>query len=218
MANDQQKPSDEALDVTEEVQSAGEVAPDSASADVVEGVIDESGQTQQANDAQQSDLALARDEIERLKQDVQDTQLRAQAEIQNVRRRAEQDVEKAHKFALDKFAQELLPVIDSLERTVDACPVDDEATKALREGAQMTLDLFINSLAKFNLTSVDPTGQAFDPALHQAMSMVDAPDAEPNTVVGVMQKGYTLNGRLVRPAWSWLLKHKILEITLGSPI
>ncbi|QEW07881.1 nucleotide exchange factor GrpE [Nitrincola iocasae] len=206
MANDQQKPSDEALDVTEEVQSAGEVAPDSASADVVEGVIDESGQTQQANDAQQSDLALARDEIERLKQDVQDTQLRAQAEIQNVRRRAEQDVEKAHKFALDKFAQELLPVIDSLERTVDACPVDDEATKALREGAQMTLDLFINSLAKFNLTSVDPTGQAFDPALHQAMSMVDAPDAEPNTVVGVMQKGYTLNGRLVRPAMVMVAK------------
>lgn len=200
MANDQQKPSDEALDVTEQVQAEGDVAPDSTSAEVIDDVGDEGSQAQQASDAQQSDLALARDEIERLKQDVQDTQLRAQAEIQNVRRRAEQDVEKAHKFALDKFAQELLPVIDSLERTVDACPADDEATKALREGAEMTLELFISSLAKFNLVSVDPTGQAFDPALHQAMSMVDAPDAEPNTVVAVMQKGYTLNGRLVRPA------------------
>lgn len=200
MANDQQKPSDEALDVTEQVQAEGDVAPDSTSAEVIDDVSDEDSQAQQVNDAQQSDLALARDEIERLKQDVQETQLRAQAEIQNVRRRAEQDVEKAHKFALDKFAQELLPVIDSLERTVDACPADDEATKALREGAEMTLDLFISSLAKFNLVSVDPTGQAFDPALHQAMSMVDAPDAEPNTVVAVMQKGYTLNGRLVRPA------------------
>lgn len=210
MANDQQKPSDEALDVTEQVKAEGDVAPDSTSAEVVKEVvgelIDEGSQDQQASDIQQSDLALARDEIERLKQDVQETHLRAQAEIQNVRRRAEQDVEKAHKFALDKFAQELLPVVDSLERTVDACPAEDEATKALREGADMTLDLFVNSLAKFNLVSVDPTGQAFDPALHQAMSMVDAPDAEPNTVVAVMQKGYTLNGRLVRPAMVMVAK------------
>ncbi|WP_417582093.1 nucleotide exchange factor GrpE [Nitrincola sp.] len=206
MANDQQKPSDEALDVTVEIQTEGDVAPDSESAEVVEDVVVDGGQSQQTSDAQQGDLALARDEIERLKQEVLDTQLRAQAEIQNVRRRAEQDVEKAHKFALDKFAQELLPVVDSLERTVDACPVDDEATKALREGADMTLDLFVNSLAKFNLISVDPTGQVFDPALHQAMSMVDAPDAEPNTVVAVMQKGYTLNGRLVRPAMVMVAK------------
>lgn len=206
MANDQQKPSDEALDVTEQVKTEGDVAPDSPSADVIDGVLESESQAHQANDAQQNDLTLARDEIERLKQEVLDTQLRAQAEIQNVRRRAEQDVEKAHKFALDKFAQELLPVIDSLERTVDACPAEDEATKALREGAEMTLDLFVNSLAKFNLVSVDPTGQVFDPALHQAMSMVDAPNAEPNTVVAVMQKGYTLNGRLVRPAMVMVAK------------
>ncbi|KGK42661.1 hypothetical protein LH51_05595 [Nitrincola sp. A-D6] len=210
MANDQQKPSDEALDVTEQVKAEGDVAPDSTSAEVIEGevddVSDEGSQAQQASDAQQSDLALARDEIERLKKEVLDTQLRAQAEIQNVRRRAEQDVEKAHKFALDKFAQELLPVLDSLERTIEACPAEDEATKALREGAAMTLDLFVSSVAKFNLVSVDPTGEVFDPELHQAMSMVDAPDAEPNTVVAVMQKGYTLNGRLVRPAMVMVAK------------
>ncbi|TVQ68667.1 MAG: nucleotide exchange factor GrpE [Oceanospirillales bacterium] len=158
------------------------------------------------NDDEQAQLALAKDEIERLKQALVETQLRAQAEIQNVRRRAEQDVEKAHKFALDKFAQELLPVIDSLERTVQACSADDEVIRPLREGAEMTLNLFISSVAKFNLDVVDPTGQPFDPELHQAMSMVDAPDAAPNSVVAVMQKGYTLNGRLVRPAMVMVAK------------
>lgn len=213
MANDQQKPSDTAPEAPEPM-AADAVNPDLEQADAaaVEADADatETAQADNAsvelNDSVQSDLALARDEVERLKQELVETQLRAQAEIQNVRRRAELDVEKAHKYALDKFAQELLPVIDSLERTVDACPADDEATRALREGAEMTLNLFISSVAKFNLNVVDPVGQAFDPELHQAMSMVDAPGAEANTVVAVMQKGYTLNGRLVRPAMVMVAK------------
>ena len=141
-------------------------------------------------------LVNAEQEAAALKEQV----LRSAADVQNVRRRAEQDVEKAHKFALDKFVNEMLPIVDSLERTLDACGVDDEATKNLREGVQMTHGMFISGLAKFKVEQIDPQGQAFDPVLHQAMSMVDAPDTPPNTVVAVMQKGYSLNGRLVRPA------------------
>ncbi len=132
--------------------------------------------------------------------DMKEQVLRAAADVQNVRRRAEQDVEKAHKFALEKFVNEMLPIVDSLERTLDACNADEEATKGLREGVEMTRSMFISGLAKFKVEQIDPQGQAFDPILHQAMSLVDAPDAAPNTVVAVMQKGYSLNGRLIRPA------------------
>lgn len=132
--------------------------------------------------------------------ELKDQAIRAQAEVQNIRRRAEQDVEKAHKFALDRFAKELLPIIDSLEKTIEAEQATGHEMSALREGVEMTLSMFLSSIKKFNLEQIDPIGHPFDPALHEAMMMVDAPDAEPNTVISVMQKGYTLNGRLVRPA------------------
>lgn len=141
-------------------------------------------------------LAAAQQESAELKEQM----LRAAADVQNARRRAEQDVEKAHKFALDKFVNEMLPIVDSLERTLEACDVNNESTKSLREGVQMTHGMFISGLAKFNVEPINPQGEVFDPVLHQAMSMVDAPDAQPNTVVAVMQKGYSLNGRLIRPA------------------
>lgn len=142
-----------------------------------------------------ADLAAAVAEVEALK----DQMLRVQADAQNVRRRAEQDVEKAHKFGVEKFANEMLPIVDSLERAIEAFG-DDEAVKPMKEGVEMTMNMFLSGLAKFQMEQVSPEGQVFDPALHQAMSMVDAPDAEPNTVIAVMQKGYTLHGRLVRPA------------------
>ena len=141
------------------------------------------------------DLAAATAEIETLK----DQMLRVQADAQNIRRRAEQDVEKAHKFGVEKFANELLPVIDSLERAIETFG-DDEALKPMREGVEMTLNMFISGLGKFNMEQVNPKGEAFDPALHQAMSMIPSPDLAPNTVVDVMQKGFTLHGRLLRPA------------------
>ncbi len=147
-------------------------------------------------DALQLELAQAQDQITALK----DQELRTQADMQNVRRRAEQDVEKAHKFAVEKFANELLPVIDSLERAVDAASGDDEAVKALREGVEMTLNMFVTGLGKFNVEQHNPAGEPFDPALHQAMTMVPNPDLPANTVMDVMQKGYSLNGRLIRPA------------------
>ncbi len=136
-------------------------------------------------------------------QELQDQMLRLQAEMQNVRRRAEIDVEKAHKFALEKFVKELLPVVDSLEKAVESTENrqgGDEVVASIREGVEMTLDLFLKSLGKFKVQQVNPVGEPFDPQLHEAMSMVPAPDAEPNSVVSVVQKGYTLNERLVRPA------------------
>ena len=129
-----------------------------------------------------------------------DQVLRVQAEMQNVRRRAERDVENAHKFALDKFAADLLPVVDNLERALAAIDVADEGQKAVAEGLELTLKSFMEVLARYKIEAIDPAGQPFDAELHQAVSMVPNPDLEANTVMDVFQKGYTLNGRLVRPA------------------
>lgn len=165
-------------------------------------------QGEEAVDAEtlKEQLAQAEAEIADLQKQLAELQPRAQAEMANVRRRAEQDVEKARKFALEKFAGELLPVVDSLERAIEACQADDEATKGLKEGVEMTHKLFLDGMGKFNVETVDPKGEAFNPEHHQAMSMVEDPSAEPNTVVAVMQKGYLLNGRLIRPAMVMVAK------------
>lgn len=126
--------------------------------------------------------------------------LRAQAEAQNARRRAEQDVEKAHKFGQEKIINDLLPVVDNLERALQAIDVDNEAFKAVIEGIELTHKSFVDSLKRHKVEVVNPEGEPFDPQFHQAMSMVENPDVEPNTVINVFQKGYTLHGRLVRPA------------------
>jgi len=140
-------------------------------------------------------LAAAQAEAAELK----DQMLRLQAEMQNVRRRAELDVEKAHKFAVEKFANDMLSVVDNLERGLAAAP-EEEATKAIREGLEMTLSGMISALERFKVVQVNPEGEAFNPELHQAMTMVENPELAPNTVMAVMQKGFTLNGRLLRPA------------------
>jgi len=142
-------------------------------------------------------------ETEQLQQQVADANdqvLRIQAEMQNVRRRVERDIENAHKYALDKFSADLLPVVDNLERALSAISVDDESQKAVAEGIELTLKSFVDVLTRFKIEPVDPAGQPFDANLHQAVSMVPNPDLEPNTVMDVFQKGYTLNGRLIRPA------------------
>ena len=150
-------------------------------------------------DSLQAECDRLRKEVEGLK----DQALRAQAEMQNVRRRAELDVEKAHKFALERFVRELLPVVDGLEKAVENSLVEeggDERLVRIHEGVEMTLNMFVSVLEKFSVQQINPLGAPFDPQRHEAMSMVDAPDAEPNSVVAVMQKGYVLNERLVRPA------------------
>jgi len=142
-------------------------------------------------------------ETEQLQQQVagaNDQVLRVQAEMQNLRRRAERDVENAHKYALDKFAPELLPVVDNLERALATIDVGDPAQKSVAEGIELTLKTFVDVLVRFKVEAVDPAGQPFDAEFHQAVSMVPNPDLEPNTVMDVFQKGYTLNGRLLRPA------------------
>jgi molecular chaperone GrpE len=129
-----------------------------------------------------------------------DAALRAQADAQNIKRRAEQDIERARKFALEQFTRELLPVADNLERALESAAGDDEAIKPIAEGVELTLKSLLDAMKKSNIEVVDPMGEPFDPNLHQAMSMVENNDVEPNSVIAVMQKGYTLNGRLVRPA------------------
>ncbi|MCX4027968.1 nucleotide exchange factor GrpE [Endozoicomonas sp. SM1973] len=159
--------------------------------------LDEQAQDAASLEALQQQLGTALAEANEAKEHV----LRAQAEMQNVQRRAKQDVEKAHKFALDKFSNELLPVVDSLERALEtATPTGEEASKAMHEGIELTLKMFLDVLKKFNIEQLDPVGEPFDPQFHEAMAMQESQDAEPGTVLAAIQKGYTLNGRLVRPA------------------
>jgi molecular chaperone GrpE len=144
----------------------------------------------------EAELAEAKAKIEGQK----DSVVRAAAEMENIRRRAALDVEKAHKFALEKFANELLPVIDNMDRAVEFADKENEALKPVIEGIELTLKSFTDALAKFNVEVVNPQGEKFNAEFHQAMTMQPSEDVEPNTVIAVMQKGYTLNGRLLRPA------------------
>lgn len=132
--------------------------------------------------------------------DQKDSVIRAKAEVDNIRRRSAQDVEKAQKFALEKFAGEMLVTVDNLERALQNIDKEDENNVAVIEGVNLTLQGLISSLDKFGVKAIDPQDQPFNPELHQAMSMQEVPGIAPNTVVAVMQKGYELNGRLIRPA------------------
>jgi molecular chaperone GrpE len=125
---------------------------------------------------------------------------RARAEIDNLRKRNQRDLENAHKFALEKFSQDLLQVWDSLELGHQASQDQSVDVKKLREGTELTLKLLSNVMEKNGIEQIEPMDQPFNPEFHQAMSMQERDDVEPNTVVAVVQKGYSLNGRLLRPA------------------
>jgi molecular chaperone GrpE len=127
-----------------------------------------------------------------------DLALRAVAELENIRKRAARDVEQAHRFALEKFVQELLPVVDSLE--LAAANAGKADATALAAGQEATLKLLQKALEKFSIVRVDPVGESFDPQRHEAMAMQDSATAEPDSVLQVVQRGYELNGRLLRPA------------------
>jgi molecular chaperone GrpE len=146
------------------------------------------------------DLAARVQALEEQLAAAQDQALRVAADMQNVRRRADQDVEKAHKFALEKFAADLLPIVDSLERGLELSSGDEEALRPMREGMQLTLKLFLDTLSRYQLVPVDPQGEPFNPELHQAMAMEESIHAEPGSVLKVFQRGYQLSGRLLRPA------------------
>ena len=131
----------------------------------------------------------------------QDLLLRTRAEIDNIRRRTEQDVEKAHKFALEKFAKDILNTIDNLERAL-ATPAntEDESVKALFDGVELTLKELLATVARFGVEPVGVVGEVFNPDLHQAISMQPMEGFETNQITTVLQKGYLLNGRVIRPA------------------
>ncbi|MGP1959925.1 MAG: nucleotide exchange factor GrpE [Arsenophonus sp. NC-TX2-MAG3] len=134
--------------------------------------------------------------------------LRAKAEVENIRRRTEQDIEKAHKFALERFANELLPVIDNLERTIEVIDRENTESISILEGLELTLKSFLATVGKYGIKVVADKNVPFNPELHQAMTMIDSQEHEPNQVIDVMQKGYTLNARLLRPAMVIVSKTK----------
>ncbi|MBG5925737.1 nucleotide exchange factor GrpE [Providencia rettgeri] len=160
----------------------------------------------QADELQADEQALAariaelEQQLEASQKTEREAMLRAHAEIENIRRRTEQDIEKAHKFALEKFSNELLPVIDNLERAIEAADHESEESKAMLEGLNLTLKTFLDAVAKFGIEPVSEVNVPFNPEVHQAMTMIESPDHQANHVIDVMQKGYTLNNRLLRPA------------------
>ena len=168
---------------------AAEDSPSTASPDATEAP---------SIEALQTELTAAQEEAESLR----DAALRARADAENAKRRATKDVEAARRYALDKFCADLLPVADSLEKAADTASgaQGDEGLKAIAEGVSLSLKLFLDTLARHGLTPVDPLGEPFDPQHHEAMAMVPNPDAEPGSVMDVVQKGYVLNERLVRAA------------------
>ncbi|MAI95067.1 MAG: nucleotide exchange factor GrpE [Halieaceae bacterium] len=162
------------------------------------------GEAQEETDGGSAEHSAERD-LEAELAAAQDAALRAQADAMNMQRRSEQEIEKARKFALERFCGDLLSVVDNLERALESAG-DDQGIASLLEGIELTRKGLMDVLVKYGVESVDPMGEPFDPETAQAMSMVEQPDAEPNSVIAVMQKGYTLNGRLLRPAMVMVAK------------
>ena len=187
----------------------GEELPPAEAAEASEPPVAE-----EAEAAQPAEPEITLESLQQELDKARDVALRATAEAQNVRRRAEQDIDKARKFALENFANELLPVVDNLERAFAAASggnkgSDNESGKesskeslqAIAEGVELTLKSLTAALGKFNIEAVAPQpGEPFDPNLHEPMTLVPNGDMEPNSVIEVMQRGYTLSGRLLRPA------------------
>jgi len=180
-------------------------AEESAQEGTEEGA-EEGAEAEETIESLQLKLEQATEELSKFK----DIALRAEAEMQNVRRRATIDLENAHKYGLEKFVQNILPVADGLEKAMESAEsaANDDASKAISEGVGICQKMLADVLKKEGLEMVDPAGEPFDPNLHQAMSMVENAEVEPNSVVAVIQKGYTLNGRLVRPAMVMVSKAK----------
>ena len=175
-----------------------------------EAVVEETQQIESSQELDPLEEAIARvqeleeqlkNQIEEAANKEQDILLRSRAEIENLRRRTEQDVEKAHKFALEKFSKDILNTIDNLERAL-ATPAnkEDESVKALFDGVELTLKELVSTVGRFGVEAVGVVGEAFNPDLHQAISMQPAEGFESNQISVVLQKGYTLNGRVIRPA------------------
>jgi len=177
----------------------------------VEGALVDEAMDHDVMDAIDSDdISVLKAEITALKESLEveekkasenyELALRTKAEADNIKRRMENDVSNARKFGVEKFANEMLPVIDSLEMGLAAASDENASVEKFREGSEMTIKMFMSAVEKFGVKVVDPQGEKFNPEFHQAMSMQESADVAPNTVLNVFQKGYTLQGRLMRPA------------------
>jgi molecular chaperone GrpE len=170
-------------------------------AETAEGTAGEAGQTGEAATGNTEELLLTLQDAKAKADEHWNQLLRARAELSNLQRRAERELENAHKYGLERFAAELLPVIDGLEMGLNAAGDGDKVDPVkLREGMALTLKILVSALEKFGIRKVDPAREKFNPALHQAMAVQPSPEVEPNTVLAVYQKGYVLNDRLLRPA------------------
>jgi molecular chaperone GrpE len=200
MAKESQTPlEDELARQEQEAEVSEQSAEERLVEDELDGLINDEAVLEGSVGNPEADMLAAQvEELEQSLAEAKDQALRAAAEAQNVRRRAEQEAEKARKFALEKFVKDLLPVVDSLEKALES--MQEGASDAHREGVSMTLKMQLDALAKSGVESIEPQGEPFDPQVHEAMAMVPNPELESNTVMEVMQKGYLLNGRLVRPA------------------
>jgi molecular chaperone GrpE len=178
--------------LNEEVVS--EQTVDEKATDAAEETLEQAQETvdQDINDL----LAQAQEEAAKNKE----LALRTQADMENLRRRTRLDLEEAHKFALKKFVDALIPAMDSMEMGMEAASKEEATVESIREGLEMTFKQMLDVLAEFNVERINPTGEKFDPQLHEAMTMFPSPEHESQTVIDTIQKGYTLNERLVRAA------------------
>lgn len=202
--------SQEEKKIQEEQQAAEVVMDNEHEAEVVgnDGDLDwnDSEQAEEGLEAKVAQLEAALLASEARAKENHEAMLRALADVDNMRRRSEQEIDKARKFALGRFVEELLPVLDNLERAIQAVNREDEVVKPFLEGVELTHKTFVDTVGKFGVNVINPEGEAFNPEFHQAMSIQESADHPANTVMMVMQKGYELNGRVVRPAMVMVAK------------
>ncbi|EOC1289648.1 nucleotide exchange factor GrpE [Cronobacter muytjensii] len=168
----------------------------------------ESAESAEQVDPRDEEIARLQSELAQAQTRERDNVLRMKAEMENLRRRTEQDIEKAHKFALEKFINELLPVIDSLDRALEVANKENQDMAAMVEGIELTLKSMLDVVRKFGVEVIADTNVPLDPNVHQAIAMVESGEVSPNHVLAVMQKGYTLNGRTIRAAMVTVAKAK----------
>ena len=192
---DEKSPADE--DVIKDTVEAPEIPNEELDDDAIQDNENEEIDTSdESADLDDGDTASLETQVEELKEAL----IRSQADLQNVRRRAERDVENAHKYAVEKFVKDLLAVLDSMDRALELAETTESFDASMIEGIQMTHKLLLDTAGKHGVELINPVAEAFDPQEHQAMSMVESADHDPNTVIAVMQKGYKLEGRVIRAA------------------
>lgn len=198
---DEKSPVDE--DVTKDTADASEPEDDpSSDEDITSEDTPHDGDSVEPGEVDDEDSASLETRVEELKEEL----IRSQADLQNARRRAERDVMNAHKYAVEKFVKDLLAVLDSMDRALELAETTEGFDAAMLEGTQMTHKLLIDTAGRHGVEPINPVGEAFDPQEHQAMGMVESADHEPNTVMAVVQKGYKLEGRVIRAAMVMVTK------------